>query len=183
MVSRKSRRIGPVKVLTNADTALLRAAGHVGTLSTEQAYRHTGVNRDRLQRLYHSGLIEIRPAVVQGQPVETVFLTRKGQEFVKGHLGIDHLYIRNGRQIAHDLKLAETYFSLPEKERETWKNGNQVEAQRTDPAQLRGLVDAVIEQDGLLVAIEVITKSYGPRELEEKRTYVTQVLGAVIRFI
>lgn len=182
-MSRRSRRNGPVKVLTSNDRELLLAAGHVGTVSTEQAHRHCGVNRDRLQRLEDSGLIEVKSSVVKGKTVETVILTRKGQEYTREQLGITHLYVRNGRQVGHDLKLAEAYFSLSDEERATWKNGNQVEAERGGSADVRGLVDAVIERDGQRVAIEVITKSYGPQELVEKQEYATHMLGAAIKFI
>lgn len=185
-MTRKSRRTAPVRVLTGADQELLRSLGHVGTMSSVQAHRYCGVNPDRLQRLKKSGLVEVKTSVVQGKFVETVSLTRKGQEYAREHLGVDHLYTRNGRQVAHDLKLAEAYFSLHESVRATWRNGNQVDAElggRNGAESVGSLVDAVVEQDGRLVAIEVVTDSYGQKEVAEKETYAHQVLGAAIRFL
>ncbi len=49
---------------------------------------------------------------------EVYRLSAKGQELCRSQLALDHFYRSNS--VAHDLSLADRYFSLSEAERSTW---------------------------------------------------------------
>jgi DNA-binding PadR family transcriptional regulator len=130
---------------------------------------------------------------------EVYRLTSKGRDFCRRELSITRLY--GAQNPAHDLVLADRYFSLSESERETWQTETQSrEIINAHIRQLReqgeeehalelwdklqdgrlSMPDAVYTRsDGISVAFEVVTNNYGQSELEAKEQ-AAEALGAEI---
>ena len=132
---------------------------------------------------------------------EVYRLTSKGRDFCRRELSICRQY--SAQNPAHDLALADRYFSLSETERETWRTESQSrDAVKEYIQQLReqgeeersrelwerledgrlSMPDAVYTRsDGVSVAFEVVTNNYGREELEAKEQ-ASETLGAQIEF-
>lgn len=130
---------------------------------------------------------------------EVYRLTSKGRDFCRRELSLTRLY--GAQNPAHDLALADRYFSLSENERETWQTENQSrDAISSYIQQLReqgederarelwdklqdgrlSMPDAVYTRsDGVSVAFEVVTNNYGQAELEAKEQ-AAEALGSEI---
>ena len=158
----------------------------------------------RIQAYCKDGLLE---KSIYSQPgtserdQEVYRLTSKGRDFCRRELSICRQY--SAQNPAHDLALADRYFSLSETERETWRTENQsrdavkeyIQQLREQGAEERSrelwerledgrlsMPDAVYTRsDGVSVAFEVVTNNYGREELEAKEQ-ASEALGAQIEF-
>lgn len=77
------------------------------------------VAKNRIASYEKDGLIEkvVYEHPNQKKPIEGYRLTSRGYRFIKEHIGVDYPY--HNTSLKHDLKVADKYFSLTEKERET----------------------------------------------------------------
>lgn len=126
-----------------------------------------------------------------GITMEGYKLTRQGREFVEKNYGFkDH---QHAQSINHDLGISNKYFSLNEEQRETWKTEtelrNEFEEQlnnlyKTDYdryTEIREQLDnrqismpdcSYQSEQGIEIAFEVITNSYGITEIQAKERYI-----------
>lgn len=126
-----------------------------------------------------------------GNSMEGYKLTKQGRDFIEKQYGFkDH---QHAQSLSHDLGIANKYFSLSEGERETWRT--ETELRREFEEQLNNLrykdyerYEILREQlndreismpdcvytteQGVEVAYEVVTNSYGRAELEAKERYI-----------
>lgn len=170
-----------------AFTALSRV-GHV----TREHLKMCGLADSRIKNYLKDGLIE-KVAYRDGNEAgECYKLTRLGREIAEKHWSIrDHYHAQTPK---HDLALANKYFSLPEPLRDTWRTETQIRDMFQEKlSQLReqgeeqlskmyedmlnksliSMPDAVYtNEQGVQVAYEVITNSYGQAELQAKEAFV-----------
>lgn len=126
-----------------------------------------------------------------GTTMQGYKLTRQGREFVEKNYGFkDH---QHAQSINHDLGIANKYFSLNEEQRETWRT--ETELRNLFEEQLNNLYKtdydryteireqlenreismpdcSYVTEQGIEVAYEVITNSYGIAEIEAKERYI-----------
>lgn len=182
------------------DRKALSALSRCGYVSREQLGQF--LRSKRIESYCKDGLIVKSIYSQPGSKAadrEVYRLTPKGRDFCRRELSLTRLY--SAQNPAHDLVLADRYFSLSENERETW----QTESQSRDAVsehirQLReqgeeerarelwdklqdgrlSMPDAVYTRsDGVSVAFEVVTNNYGQAELETKEQ-AAEALGAEI---
>ena len=118
-------------------------------------------------------------------------LTSCGRKFVEKKYGFKGH--QKAQSIAHDLRIANKYFSLTEKERDTWTTESELrerykdileQIRQEDPGRYDELkqleeehkISAVdcsyITRQNVEIAFEVVTKNYGRQELEAKERFV-----------
>lgn len=170
-----------------AFTAMSRV-GHV----TKEHLRSCGLADSRIKNYLKDGLIE-KVAYKDGNKAgECYKLTRLGREIAERNWSIrDHYHAQSPR---HDLSLANKYFSLQDHLRDTWRTETQVRdmfqeklSQMRDQGEeqlskmyedmlnksLISMPDAVYtNEQGVQVAYEVITNSYGQEEIQAKEAFV-----------
>lgn len=158
----------------------------------------------RIDAYCKDGLVErsiySRPGAKSGDK-EVYRLTPAGRDFCRRELSLTHLY--SAQNPAHDLALADRYFSMSETERATWQTESQSRdafAEHIRQLQDQGEAERVQElwdklqegqismpdcvyttDSGVTVAYEVITNNYGQAEIEAKEE-AAETLGASIEF-
>lgn len=183
------------------DKGALSALARCGYVSREQL--GVFLREKRVQSYCKDGLIEksiySRPGT-KAQDVEVYRLTKAGRELCRRELSLSTYCAQNP---AHDLALADRYFSLTQTERESWRTENQSrEDVHAGIRQLReqgeeeragelwaklqegrlSMPDAVYTRsDGVSVAYEVTTSNYGQEEITAKEE-AAEALGAEIEF-
>ena len=183
------------------DKGALSALARCGYVSREQL--GVFLREKRVQSYCKDGLIEksiySRPGT-KAQDVEVYRLTKAGRELCRRELSLSTYCAQNP---AHDLALADRYFSLTQTERESWRTENQSrEDVHAEIRQLReqgeeeragelwaklqegqlSMPDAVYtREDGVSVAFEVTTGNYGNEEITAKEE-AAEALGAEIEF-
>ena len=183
------------------DKNALSALARCGYVSREQLGEF--LREKRVQSYCKDGLIEksiySRPGA-RAQDVEVYRLTKAGRELCRRELSLSTYCAQNP---AHDLALADRYFSLSPTERETWRTESQSrEDVYSEIRQLReqgeeeragelwaklqegrlSMPDAVYtREDGVSVAFEVTTGNYGNEEITAKEE-AAEALGAEIEF-
>lgn len=126
-----------------------------------------------------------------GITMEGYKLTRQGREFVEKNYGFrDH---QHAQSLNHDLGIANKYFSLTEEQRETWRTETELRnlfeeqlnnlyktdydsyqeiREQLDTRQISMPDCSYVTEQGIEVAYEVITNSYGITELQAKERYI-----------
>ena len=187
-----------IKVLKARDKDFVRTLAHAGRMTREQA-TDIGMNQTRLRNFKADGYIERTYSYDKAQKdyVESFHLTEKGKSFVTTELGVDSFYRSNG--IAHDVALAGEYGKLSLDEQRGWLTENDLRALFQEKMQeLRDQGDELramdltnklqegllspgdggyISESGSIVVMEVVTKHYGPDEIQAKEQFA-QTLGA-----
>ena len=183
------------------DKHALSALARCGYVSREQLGEF--LREKRVQSYCKDGLVEksifSRPGA-KAQDIEVYRLTKAGRELCRRELSLSTYCAQNP---AHDLALADRYFSLSQTERETWRTeGQSREDVYSEIRQLReqgeeeragelwaklqegqlSMPDAVYtREDGVSVAFEVTTGNYGNEEITAKEE-AAEALGAEIEF-
>lgn len=180
------------------DRKALSALSRCGYINREQLSQF--LRNKRIESYCKDGLIE---KSIYSQPgskandQEVYRLTSKGRDFCRRELSMTRLY--SAQNPAHDLALADRYFSLSESEQETWQTESQSRdaisehiqqlREQGDEERARELWDKLQDgrlsmpdavytrSDGVSVAFEVITNNYGQAELEAKEQ-AAEALGA-----
>ena len=183
------------------DKSALSALARCGYVSREQL--GVFLREKRVQSYCKDGLVEKSVYSQPGektQDIEVYRLTKAGRELCRRELSLPIYCAQNP---AHDLALADRYFSLTESERETWRTESQSrEDVCTEIRHLReqgeeeragelwaklqegqlSMPDAVYtREDGVTVAYEVTTTNYGQEEITAKEE-AAAALGAEIEF-
>lgn len=183
------------------DKGALSALARCGYVSREQLGEF--LREKRVQSYCKDGLVEksiySRPGA-KAQDIEVYRLTKAGRELCRRELSLSTYCAQNP---AHDLALADRYFSLSQTERESWRTESQSredvareirhlreqgEEERAGElwAKLQegrlSMPDAVYTRsDGVSVAYEVTTSNYGQEEITAKEE-AAEALGAEIEF-
>lgn len=160
-----------IKVLTSKDISLIKQLSRTGLSSREQIKSHLGLNDDRINKLANSKYISISKEVVNGKTRDIIKLEIKGKKYSKENLGTQFFPKVQNNHLYHDLKLTDMYFSYDVDVRETWIPENQIVAQLKfdfPELTLETCVDAMIVQNGSLVAVESVGKSYDDEIMEMK---------------
>lgn len=166
----RGRKSTHVKVLTGKDQEFIRGLGQVGVSTSEQAKRYLSLSDDRLKKLENSGYIKRENLVIRGISKTVYTLDNHGQKYCKEQIGLGKLYHWNSRQLPHDLKLAEAYYSFPIEVRHTWRNETDLLHEFTAgaPGTVPVLVDATIQIGSETIAIEAIGKGYTQAMIQAK---------------
>ncbi len=183
------------------DVNALSALARCGYVSREQL--GVFLREKRVQSYCKDGLIEKSVYSKPGpkaQDTEVYRLTKAGRELCRRELSLSTYCAQNP---AHDLALADRYFSLSPTERETWRTETQsredvcaeIRQMREQGEEERAgelwakmqegqlsMPDAVYtREDGVTVAYEVTTTNYGQEEITAKED-AAAALGAEIEF-
>ena len=184
------------------DVQALSALGRCGYVTHDQLGEF--LREKRINGYCKDGLVE-RSVYSRPGPKEsdrTVYrLTAAGRNLCHKSLSMTRLY--SAQNPAHDLVLANRYFSLSPTERDTWQTESQ--SRDTVCAHIRQLRDRGEEEqaqmlwdklqdgrlsmpdsvytssEGVTVAFEVITNNYGQEELAAKEE-AAEALGAAIEY-
>lgn len=175
----------------NRDRLAFIAMFRTGHVSHEHL-RSCGLVDSRIKNLIRDGHIE-KISYRQGNQIKECYkLTKLGRETASRNWGLSQAY--HAQSPAHDLAIAEKYFSLPIEIRDHWKTESQIrdlfieklndmrnqghedEAKLYEDMFAKGLIsvpDATyLSESGQTIAFEVITNSYGQEELRSKEALV-----------
>lgn len=175
----------------NRDRLAFTALSKVGHVTREHL-KMCGLADSRIKNYIKDGLIEKVAYKTGNEAGECYKLTRAGRELAERQWAIRGHY--HAQSPLHDLSLANKYFSLPDHLRDTWMTETQVRDMFQEKlSQLReqgeeqlskmyedmlnksliSMPDAVYtNEQGVQVAYEVVTNSYGQAELQAKEAFV-----------
>ena len=186
------KRIKPyITQFFNRDRTAFTALSKCGHLTISHLSQ-CGLAKSRVKNYIRDGLVEKAPFKQAGDIVEAFKLTKLGREVAESNWALrSHYYAQSP---AHDLTIANKYFSMPDNLRESWQTETQVRAQfqeHLNQLQIQGheetvkmykymlakglisMPDAVYtNEQGLLVSFESITNNYGKEELQAKEAFV-----------
>lgn len=171
---------------------MLKAFSRCGYLDTKMIKENLRIADRRIANFQRDGYIE-KVSFLDKITKNAEFsyrLTEKGKDLCSNQLGIESFY-RSSSPI-HDLALANNYFSIKEEYRDTWiterqfrdifqKYMDKLEAhdysrwQELNSLWEEKLISPTdggyITNSGTIVAIEVVTGSYGKEEIQAKETF------------
>lgn len=183
-----------IKTFMATDFKVFDAWSKVGFL-TKDHIKDCGVADRRLNNYQRQGLVEkVQYRNPHNKQLEYCYkLTSAGKDFYTLRHEQEHHYYQ-AQSPQHDLAMADKYFSLSDHERSTWRTetevrnefkqhieslrdqGNFERAKQLEDmyaAKQISVVDAVYEtEQGVQVAYEVVTNSYGHQELQAKQEFV-----------
>jgi hypothetical protein len=175
------------------DKKVFEAISRTGIVRIDHLKQHCKVVDSRIQNYIRDGLAEKVLYKENNQIKEALTLTRAGRELAEKQWNIKDHYHAQTKSPYHDLDLSQKYFSLPEAVRETWKTETHVRDQFMEKLQeLRdqgqeeradmyyqmlkdhaiSMPDAVYTENGVEVAYECLTHSYGRSEMLAKETAI-----------
>lgn len=140
------------------------------------------------EKLQSLKMIETKNYIVDGREVKTVRLTGTGKKFVKKEL-CPTLYKYNPRQISHDLKLAEKYMNLTQRERDSWVHEGNMQEQfkkmgipeeKIQSGEIQTVDGCYTNERGELVAVEIITSNYAAEKVTGKMAAMRYFSGGGI---
>lgn len=161
----RGRKSTKIKVITGRDRQLFKQLSRTGICNSRQANEHCRVNKERLNKLEKSGYIKMSQHIVRGENNLIIQLDKAGREYCREEFGTQIFSIAQKNHLQHDLKLTEVYFRLSETIQDTWKNEAELikeyyEKYPEKEGKLITCIDARIEINGELIAIESIGNSY-----------------------
>lgn len=192
-----------IKVLKAKDKDFVRGLSHCGRMTREQA-EGIGMNPTRLHNFQKDGYVERTYSFDRSKReyVESFYLTNKGRSFATAELGVESFYRSNGTN--HDIALVGEYQKLSLDEQRSWMTENELrdmfkerlQELRDEGQELRameleqklqeGLISpsdgGYVTSEGKIIVIEVVTKHYGPAEIQAKEEFA-QVMGAELQQI
>ena len=182
-MGKKGRKSTYIKQMTYRENNLLKQLANTGLCSIEQAKNFWGISRDRLQKLQKSGYVKIEKAnPVGGALIELVRLDLKGKSYCTNKIGVRYFYKSNLNQCNHDLKLTEAYYQVSCKFKEfIWRN--ETEISNTYKELLingKDCVDAVVQCEADIFAIEVIGHKYTQETINNKVEVGNRVAGRTV---
>lgn len=169
-----------IKVLTKRDINLIKQLSRTGLSNSVQAEKYCKLSKDRLNKLEKSGYIKTSSHVVRGKNNLILQLDKQGKELCRQEFGVTNFCISQTNHLYHDLKLTEIYYNLDEQVQETWRHEGvlikEIE-ERYPEYELKTCVDAVVQINNEIVAIESIGTSYTSKDMELKQEISTKLLG------
>lgn len=170
----RGRQPGKIKVITGRDRDLIQQLSKTGICNSRQAKEYCGISSERLKKLEKSGYIKTSSHIVRGQNNLIIQLDKMGKEYCRQEFGVTRLCIAQTNHLAHDVKLTEIYCKLDPEIQDTWRHESDLIKEYYDkfPEQegkLTTCIDATIEINGQLIAIESIGNSYTSAIIENKQ--------------
>ena len=178
----RGRKSTKVKALTYRDVKLIKQLARTGMANVQQAKEYCNLNKDRLLKLEKSGYIKNSNHIVRGQNTMIIQLDSIGKEYCRQEEGIRTYCKAQTNHLEHDLKLTEMYYNLTPEIQNTWKHELQLiqEIYERFPEQkgnLLNCVDATVQINGEVIAIESIGLSYTKEDIEIKENIAKELLG------
>lgn len=177
----RGRKSTKIKVVTGRDRDLIKQLSKTGVCNSAQAKEHCGLSADRLKKLENSNYIKTSQHIVRGENNLIIQLDKMGKEYLRQELGITNLCSAQTNHLAHDIKLTEVYYKLDSDIQDTWKHERELIQEYYDKypeeqGSLSTCIDATIEIDGEIIAIESMGDSYTGKIMEIKEG-IAQKLG------
>lgn len=112
-----------VNKLMNRDRLAMTAVSRCGFCTKQHLNNY--IKDSRIQSYERAGWLK-KETIVSNQNIKTTAykLTGEGKKVLEKNFGVKHHY--KEQSINHDLKIADKYFSLSEKERETWRTETEI---------------------------------------------------------
>jgi len=169
----RGRKAGSaIKCITGRDFELLQGIAKTGVTGEYDAIKVIGLSEKRLKNLEKESYIYSKGIMIKGTSIVKVYyMGDRGKAYVKLNTDIDSCYRSNERQIEHDLKLSSIYYSLEREQRKTWINENDlIENYKINNPnkKLQTMVDATFSDNGITIAVEVITRNYSKEQIQDK---------------
>ncbi len=170
----RGRQSTKIKVITGRDRDLIKQLSKTGVCNSRQAKDYCGVSNDRLNKLEKSGYIKTSNHIVRGENNRIIQLDKAGKEYCRQEFGVTNLCVAQTNHLEHDIKLTEVYYKLDKEIQETWRHERELildyyekfpEKEKT----LETCIDATIEINGEIIAIESVGHSYSGEIIEIKQ--------------
>lgn len=176
----RGRKPTRVKVITGRDKDLMQQLSKTGLCNSSQAKEYCGVSMDRLKKLEKSGYIKTSEHIVRGESNLIVQLDKGGKEYCRQEFGITNFCAAQTNHLEHDIKLTEVYYKLDSDVQDTWKHERELidryyEMYPERVGELKTCVDAAIEVNGEMIAIESVGASYTGAEIQMKQEIATSL--------
>ena len=178
------RKSTKVKVLTSRDTNILKQLSKTGLSNAQQAKKYCDLSKERLEKLEKSGYIKNTVHIVRGQNTLIIQLDNAGREWCRQEIGTKSFCVAQTNHLDHDLKLTEVYYNLPSSVQPTWRHEGELiqdiyerNPSLMDNGGLKTCVDATVQINNEIIAIESIGNSYTNVIIELKQEIATQYLG------
>lgn len=175
--------------LYGRDKDTFNAFKNCGHLTAQQLKQKCDISPTRLKNYIREGYVEKVSYMVKGQTKNSISYktTAYGREVAGKEFGLKNFYHAQSPQ--HDVAVATKYFSLNEKERESVKNEQEIRIEIESKIQQlmeyereraeeykemlqEGLISVpdfmYTSKEGIEIAYEVITDSYGKAQIEAK---------------
>lgn len=177
----RGRKSSTIKVVTGRDRDLINQLSKTGLCNSVQAKEYCGISIDRLKKLEKSGYIKTSQHIVRGENNLIIQLDKAGKVYCRQEFGSTNLCAAQTNHLAHDIKLTEVYYNLDSEIQDTWKHERELikEYYEKYPEQYGSLntcIDATIEINGEVIAIESVGDSYTGQVIEMKQE-IAESLG------
>lgn len=179
----RGRQSSQIKVVTGRDRDLLQQLSKTGISTASQANKYAGISSTRLNKLEKSGYVKTSNHIIRGENNRIIQLDKTGIQYCRQELGVSKLCIAQTNHLVHDIKLTEVYYKLEPHIQETWRAESELiqeyyERYPENEEKLVTCIDATIEVNGEIIAIESIGESYSNNEIELKYE-IAQALGCL----
>lgn len=176
----RGRKASTVKVVTGRDRDLIKQLSKTGLCNSSQAKEYCGISMDRLKKLEKSGYIKTSEHIVRGENNLIIQLDKIGKDYCRQEFGITSFCAAQTNHLEHDIKLTEVYHKLDTNIQDTWKHERELidryyEMYPDRAGALKTCIDAAIEVNGELIAIESIGSTYTGVEIELKQEIATSL--------
>jgi|BioPla2DNA2_1021312.scaffolds.fasta_scaffold98169_1 DNA-binding PadR family transcriptional regulator len=170
----RGRKSSKVKVITGRDRDLMMQLSKTGLCNSMQAKKHCGVSMERLKKLEKSGYIKTSEHIVRGENNLIVQLDKGGREYCRQEFGTLSFCAAQKNHLEHDIKLTEIYYKLDSDVQDTWRHEGELIRQYHEmypdkSEELKTCIDAAVEVNGELIAIESLGASYTGAEIQLKQ--------------
>lgn len=180
-----------IKKITGREETLFSQLAKTGISESKLAKENCGLKEVRLRKLERSGYIKLSKSTLEGQSITVIQLDRKGKEYIRDNfLHEGKLAVAQKNHLAHDLKLTDLYYQLPEKLQNTWITERELVREiyeknpRLKKGDIKTCLDAAVIRNGERVGIEVVGKTYTDADIQEKKDVATKYLGiSDVRFV
>lgn len=179
-----------VNKFMNRDRLAMTAVSRCGYCTKTHLNNH--IKDSRVNAYERAGWLKKETLVTNKNEKITAYkLTTEGKKVLEKNFGVKQHY--KEQSVVHDLKIADRYFSLTDKERETWRTETQIrhefneklqEIKQVDYNQYKKILDDMREglysmpdcayttEQGVEIFFEAITNNYGQAELEAKERVI-----------
>lgn len=176
----RGRKASTIKVVTGRDRDLMQQLSKTGLCNSKQAKDHCGLSMERLKKLEKSGYIKTSEHIVRGENNLIVQLDKGGKEYCRQEFGISSFCVAQKNHLEHDIKLTEVYYRLDSDVQDTWRHERELidryyEMYPEREGDLKTCIDAAIEVNGELIAIESVGTSYTGAVIELKQEIATSL--------
>lgn len=176
----RGRKAETIKVITGRDNNLLKQLSKTGLCNSKQAKEHCGLSIDRIKKLEKSGYIKTSEHIVRGENNLIIQLDKVGKKYCRQEFGTSSFGSAQKNHLEHDIKLTEVYYRLEPEVQNTWVHERDLidiyyELSPERQEELKTCIDAPIEVNGEIIAIESLGYSYTKETIELKQEISTSL--------